>query len=416
MHPAPTPPDGPDPARYQALGRVAGELVHDLANVVAALDARARLAAGEGRLGRLPLAELDRVAETTGEMAAMLRDVLDVMRGAALSPEVTMDPVEVARRAVQRILPALRPLDVRVTATVPSALRVRGRASFLSRALTNLLANASRHARGEVRVTVGAERRGGRPFAVLAVEDDGPGFGGPHPRRRAGDASRPDHALAGTGMGLSAVAWAVEQLGGTVARGAGTELGGARVEIRLPAVLEGEERATGRARVLVLEDGGEMAAELWAFLHARNAELVEADEPPESEEEFLYAILRARPDVLLLDPEAGGGRGVRLWETLNRLAPTLAERALFLTLLPGDHVLVGAARRTGRPVLLLPIDFSALGEALDALDPPRRVEGNEAYGRGSDGDDPAPHPAPPGDVGPQRRADDPRSEPESDKT
>jgi hypothetical protein len=395
---------------------VAGELVHDLANVVAALDARARLAAGEGRLGRLPLAELDRVAETTGEMAAMLRDVLDVMRGSALSPEVTMDVREVAERTVCRILPALRPLEVRVAATLPPGIRVPGRASFLSRALTNLLRNASRHARTEVRVTLTAERRGGRPAVLVAVEDDGAGFPSPSPlppRRRRSDAA-PPHEPPGHGMGLSAVAWAVEQLGGTVTRGASADLGGARVDLSLPAEMAAAPAsAGGRTRVLVLEDGGELAGELWPYLHARHAELLDVDSPLDGDEQLLYAVLRARPDALLLDPEVGGGRGVQLWETLHRLAPSMAARAIFLSALPEEHRLVRAARRTGRPVLLLPTDFAAVGDALDSLDAP---DANGVNTDESSGPDRAGGPPPPPSAGGGRAGDGERTDPEPDIT
>jgi signal transduction histidine kinase len=101
--------------------------------------------------------------------------------------------------------------------------------------LTNLLSNAVRHARSHVVVSVTS-----RPGAVvLSVSDDGPGF--PEallPRAferfvlaKAGEqASR-----ARTGLGLAIVAALAEAHGGAVTAGNGGRLGGAVVEVVLPA-------------------------------------------------------------------------------------------------------------------------------------------------------------------------------------
>jgi two-component system sensor histidine kinase RstB len=226
--PGPTAHDGEaERARYEELGRVAAELVNDLANTVDALQTRIRLAAGEARMGRLPLVEMDRVGETAGELGAMLHDVLEVARGATLSPEVTFDPRAVTERAIRRILPDTRPLELRLESTLPEGVSVGGRESFLARALANLLRNAVRHAQGQVlaalSLEVGDDRR---PRLLIAVEDDGPGL-----RRGAGADGTPPQA---PGLGLRSVEWAMRQLGGTVSYSRGQALGGARFELLLP--------------------------------------------------------------------------------------------------------------------------------------------------------------------------------------
>src|SRR4051794_41941117 len=73
--------------RWEALGQVSAELMHDLAMGLGALEARARLAAAEARAGRTPLADLDQVVETSGDLKAMVADTLDVVQGRGLSPE-----------------------------------------------------------------------------------------------------------------------------------------------------------------------------------------------------------------------------------------------------------------------------------------------------------------------------------------
>ncbi|HEX8694586.1 MAG TPA: sensor histidine kinase [Longimicrobium sp.] len=223
--------------RLEAFGQVSAELLHDLAEGMAALEMRARLAAAEARAGRPPGGDLDRVVETSTELGAMLRDVLDALRGRTTSPEVTFQVYPVLERAVRWFLPATRPVEVRLISHVDPALEVHGRASFLFRSVWNLLANAMHYCRREVWIDVSLEeprRMDEDAAAVLCidVEDDGAGL---DPMSAAelfepmADTGDPEG-----GLGLSGVAWMVEQMGGWVRHRPGEALGGARFEIRLP--------------------------------------------------------------------------------------------------------------------------------------------------------------------------------------
>ena len=108
-----------------------------------------------------------------------------------------------------------------------------GNRSLLGRALRNLLENADRYARDEVRLRL--ERDGG---AVLVhVDDDGPGV--PEEQRVAvfSRFSRIDESRqrdeGGTGLGLAIVDEIVKLHGGTV-HCDDSPLGGARFTITLP--------------------------------------------------------------------------------------------------------------------------------------------------------------------------------------
>jgi len=239
MRPDPSNSAGGDPARsavavrerLEALGQVSAELLHDLADAAYSLEQRALLAAGEARHGRSPFPELDRAAEAGTDMRAMLRDVMDVLRGAALSPEVSVDPRACVERALLRFVPATGPVEVRLVCDLPPGTAVPGRESFLSRLTANLLAGAARRARArvllELRLETGPD---GRTGVVLGVEDDGrpPSQAGgnpaPHPRPSSSDEWRP-----------GVVAWLVGQLDGEVRPRAVCLLGGSGLEIRLPA-------------------------------------------------------------------------------------------------------------------------------------------------------------------------------------
>ncbi|HEU0055299.1 MAG TPA: HAMP domain-containing sensor histidine kinase [Longimicrobium sp.] len=225
--------------RLEALGQISAELLHDLADVMWALEARARLAAGEARMGRASISDLDRMAETSGETRTLLRDMLDALRGRAVSPEVRMDVHAVVERAVRRFLPGSRAVDVRLVSTLPGRVEVHGRSSFLLRAVTSLLFNAMRQARGEILVSVAVDdprRMDEAADAVVRidVEDDGAGLD----PVRAAYLFEPSFDE-DTPPTLSGVAWAVEQLGGWVRHRPGEDLGGACFEIRLPVAMAG---------------------------------------------------------------------------------------------------------------------------------------------------------------------------------
>jgi signal transduction histidine kinase len=111
----------------------------------------------------------------------------------------------------------------------------------LAQALRNLLRNAIEHTdpgTGRVRLAVEAVNGAAVRFSV---QDDGPGIpadqrGRIFDRFHRTDVAR-NRAYGGTGLGLAIVQAIVDAHGGSVAAKAGTDLGGARVEIELPALL-----------------------------------------------------------------------------------------------------------------------------------------------------------------------------------
>lgn len=116
-----------------------------------------------------------------------------------------------------------------------SAGQVRGNASQLRQVLRNLLDNAARYAREEIRVVL--ETVNDR--VLLVVEDDGPGVP-PHERERIFDRfarveeSR-SRAGGGAGLGLAVVQGIIERHSGHISVGR-AGIGGARFEISFPTV------------------------------------------------------------------------------------------------------------------------------------------------------------------------------------
>lgn len=215
--------------RLEQLGQLSAELLHDLADVAYALEQRSRLAMAEARRGRPPLAELERTVEASAELGAMLRDTIDTLRGAAVSPEVAWDPRATVERAVRRFVSVSGPAEVRMVCDLPPGTRMGGRESFLSRLTTHLLLGAARRSRGNVLVEliVDPEDEAGTGVLLSVCDDGAVGEGGvpaPHPRPSASDGWRP-----------GIVSWLVAQLGGEVRMRPQRAPGGSGLEIRLPA-------------------------------------------------------------------------------------------------------------------------------------------------------------------------------------
>ncbi|HEX2190291.1 MAG TPA: ATP-binding protein [Longimicrobiaceae bacterium] len=367
--PQPAPPDrAAQEDKLGRLGQVAGELVHDMADLVAALDGRLRLALGEARLGRTPVTEMERAVAGSAELGSMIRDVLAALRGAAEPAGPGMQPEAVAERAIRRALEVSRPVEIRMTSTLAPGTTVPGRSSFLYRALGNLLANAGRHAASRILVTLEHSPDG---TVLAAVEDDGPGV--PPGAREAVFRPLVHGGSGGTGLGLSSVAWSVEQLGGRVRCTAGTRLGGARFELHLPARAGAASAIPERAcelagkRVMVMDDNPDVRRVLGRFLSRAGAEFVEAGPPWNSDEALVETMIRAMPDAVVLDLNLGARTGVEVWSLLRDRLPPLADRVLFLSGAgPGDAV-YEEALRTGARVLPKPFDFGEVGAALEEV-------------------------------------------------
>ncbi len=110
---------------------------------------------------------------------------------------------------------------------------VAGPPEWIDQIATNLLANALDHATSAVRVEVSPVDGGHR----LSVADDGPGFPADVLPRAFDRFTRGDGARGrgGTGLGLAIVSAITSALGGEARASNGPPLGGARVEVTLPA-------------------------------------------------------------------------------------------------------------------------------------------------------------------------------------
>lgn len=139
-------------------------------------------------------------------------------------------PVRGVARAIADTLARLHP-HCSIEIDVPESLTFRGPQEDLEELLGNLMENACKWARGQVRSSARAEAGGA---LELAVEDDGPGLD-PAERSRARErGARLDEGAPGSGLGL-AIVEEVAALHGGALRLEDAALGGLRAVVRLPA-------------------------------------------------------------------------------------------------------------------------------------------------------------------------------------
>ena len=179
------------------------------------------------------LEEVDRLDHLASSLLVLART-----RAAGPPPDRTFSLDDAVRRAAQDALAVHRPAADAgpVRAQVEGSAEARGDAQAVERAVRNLVENALRYARSEVRVTISSDSEG----ASVTVWDDGPGFPDDVLARgvdRFAPGDSPD-AHGGAGLGLAIVAEIAAAHGGTVTLRNDAPSGGARAVLALPASAE----------------------------------------------------------------------------------------------------------------------------------------------------------------------------------
>lgn len=191
-------------------------------------DLRTPLTSLKLRIEGVPEPQRARMAADADRMGAMIGDVLDFARAAAVAPrEVGVRPL------VARIIDEMAGAAGRMLLPDGADHRVHVDEEGLRRALENLVRNALDYAGGGV-----VEIAGEAGWVLTTVRDAGPGIPAADRARllrpfERGDASR-NRATGGAGLGLSIVAAFADRHGGTLAidDAAG---GGTAVTLALPA-------------------------------------------------------------------------------------------------------------------------------------------------------------------------------------
>ncbi|HEX7745887.1 MAG TPA: ATP-binding protein, partial [Micromonosporaceae bacterium] len=203
-------------ARQRAfVADAAHELRSPLANMRTQLEVGQRL----GERTDWPAVAADLLADTQ-RLSRLVDDLLLLARADDTSPGRPRvgGPVELGE-LLDAVAARYPSPPVRFTAPDRPAWTV-GDPDAVSRMVANLLDNAVRHARADVRLTVESGERAGVPYHVVAVTDDGPGIPAADRDRVFERFTRLDDArprdAGGAGLGLAIVRQLVRQAGGMV--------------------------------------------------------------------------------------------------------------------------------------------------------------------------------------------------------
>lgn len=203
-------------------GPMAGlrEVCHDIRQPIAGVLALAGAVLAEADLSEDARSRLEQIVELAEWQSDVVQNWLEVAADDASQTDGRTDAVRVvnAAAAAERLVWA----GSLTLIWPPQPVFIRLHPVVLRRMTANLLDNATRAAGPSGTVTVEVSRWGSR--MLLAVEDDGPGFGGP---------VRDEGFVKGHGLGLSTVARYAIQGGGRLECGRGS-LGGGRVSLWLP--------------------------------------------------------------------------------------------------------------------------------------------------------------------------------------
>lgn len=344
--------------RFEAIGRVAGEVAHDFNNVLMATQATADV--------------LERTADdprTVRELAASLRVVS--RRARSLTTQLlSMGRHEPAVRAPTDVTAVLRDStsmlrqlvgsDVTLEIDAPEASWVLATPDRIEQVIANLVSNAGRASGdGVVAVSVSVDHDDVR----IDVRDDGPGF----ERDVLAQAFEPfvttRDGSGGTGLGLAIVWRAVTQLDGSVVAENLAE-GGARVTVRLPRMRAfagrdaGGPSGTHHARVLVVDDDEVVRNSVAAMVRALGYEASTAA----SGEEAL-ARTDAEPfELLMSDIRMPGISGIELVERLTERGTQL--RFVLMTGFSNEPVSHRVVDGTVDALLEKPFPIEALRDVL----------------------------------------------------
>jgi two-component system OmpR family sensor kinase len=208
---------------------------HELRSPLAVLQTELELALSGPADPVAQRAALESALEETRRLVQLAQDLLVLSRASAGELPARRVPVDVAaavRVPVARLAGSRPDVAVQITGAATTATDP----DRLEQIVTNLVTNALRYARSQVRVDVSTTDGD----VDLVVSDDGPGFSEDFlprafDRFSQSDPSRTRSAAAGSGLGLAIVAALCATLGATVVASNEGPLGGSAVRVKLPA-------------------------------------------------------------------------------------------------------------------------------------------------------------------------------------
>ena len=346
--------------KLKALGTLLSGMAHELNNPLSTIQLSVQLLKRQHALPEAIRNRMDMVEEECERAARIIRELLVFAR--RKPPE--RKPVyleEVARSTLNLQAPEFELSGIRAVSELSPLPAILGDAHQMQQVLLNLFTNAMhamKTAHGGGVLTVRSRRDDS--WAVLEVEDSGPGIA-PENLTRVFDPFFTTKSVGeGTGLGLSLSIGIVETHGGSM-QAENVAGAGARFTLRLPIGDETEPIPdvsrpavavpSRRARILVVEDEAPLRAILTEILTGLGHTVEEAA----TGQEGWRRLEQTGYDLIILDLKLPDIDGKLIWYWIREHKPRLASGVLFMT---GDTMSVETRqflRDAGRPVLNKPL-------------------------------------------------------------
>ncbi|HZT28245.1 MAG TPA: ATP-binding protein [Bryobacteraceae bacterium] len=379
--------DDPQIQKFLALGRLAGGVAHDFANLLTLISGYTQIL-----LNRLDAAdpsrpELEEIRQAAGRGAAMTGRLLDFLRG---QPEERrlVDLNALAAEVAHMLRPIIGEHIQLTTVLDPALGEIRADSSQMTRVLMNLVLNARDAMPQGGRITIRTANREIGP-AEAAAEGLSPGAyilvsvtdtGGGMDKDTLGRLFQPFHSTKprgkGTGLGLSTVYGIVAESGGRIRVSCGPG-SGTTFSVYLPRAQssrpESEDRAcieppaAGSETILLAEDESSVRLLFRHVLASRGYTVLEGCDGVDALE--VYQQYRKPVHLLLTDVLMPRMNGRELADTLMALDPGL--KVIYMSGYPGDAFVRTAARSADAVFLQKPLKPDVLTRTVrQVLDSP----------------------------------------------
>ncbi|TVP55308.1 MAG: sensor histidine kinase [Halomonadaceae bacterium] len=213
------------------IGRVAGGVAHELGAPLSVVEGRARILQRQGP-GDSGSRHIEDIRVQVQRMTRIIRQLLDCFRHGPQAMSEVLGATDLVNHCLDNSREELASSDVQLTVDNQAAdAQLRGDATRLELALSNLLRNAAHAAHSQVLVTLQA----GSQAVAITVEDDGPGI----PLGDREQVLEPFYttkaAGEGTGLGLAVVKSVMQEHQGQLLIGE-SRWGGCAVVLQWPLV------------------------------------------------------------------------------------------------------------------------------------------------------------------------------------
>ena len=361
--------------QMDAIGRLAGGVAHEFNNLLLVIEGYAALALGREPSDPALRDDLEQIAAAAQGAKTLTRQLLAFGRKQVLQPRL-LDLNDVVAGTAKLVAPLIGEQVELARRLAPHLRAVRADPRQLEQVLINLVLNARDALAGAGRIVIETanveldDDGGPAPYVALRVCDSGSGIDEETRSRLFEPFFTTKAAGAGSGLGLATVYGIVQQSGGRIE--VESDVGrGACFTIQLPAA-DGSSvepsaaappavPATGRERVLLVEDEAQVRQVVRTMLERQGYEVLVAGHA----EDALELAAREPVDLLVTDVVMPGISGVDLARRLTAVVPGL--RVVLVTGYAREGLLDEEALAEFSTLLTKPFTPAELGQAVRAV-------------------------------------------------